>query len=201
MADIVTAAQAQAWLRESNATAAADSSNLGIIISSASEAIENIVGLCSPQTFTEYYDGGRPTVVVRHVPLISVQSVTEYIGTTVYDLAEQPLGSQTNAWAYTVNQPLNRIERRTFGGAPAFFMPGESNLLVTYTAGRDEVPPTVVNATLALIKHWYESTLPQRTGGSRGWSEENPNPLLIGYAIPNFILEMLQPQRRGPGIA
>lgn len=198
MTDIVTAEQAAQFMRLS----ATDSQDalVQICVSAATPLIEGIVGPQTVTSYTEAYDGGRPDIRPTHQPLVAVQAVTEYVGTTAYQLTEQPLGAQTDAWAFTVNALTGVIERRTFGGGPAPFMAGESNVLVTYTAGVEAPALNVVLATLALVKHLYKSTLPKLRSRS-GDYDDGSTVVPVGYAVPNFVLELLQVSDLGPGIA
>lgn len=196
--DIVTAEDAATFMRLN----AADSQDslVQTCVSAATPLIEAIVGPQTVNTYSEFYDGGRPFIRTTHQPLVRVDSVSEFIGTTVYPLTEQPLGSQTDAWGFTVNLLTGVIERRTFGGGPAPFMPGESNIAVTYEAGVESPAPNVTLATLALVKHLYKATLPKLR--SRGGDYDDGSSIIpVGYAVPNFVLELLQADNLGPGIA
>lgn len=200
MADIVTPDQAASFMRLSSADAATDKTLLTQCVQAATPLIESIVGPQTPATYTEFYDGGRPFIVPLHAPLVSVEQLTEFIGTAVYPLTEQPLGGQTDAWGFTVNLLSGTIERRTFGGGPAIFAPGESNIRVQYTAGASAIAPNVTLATLALVRHLYRTTLPKARSRSTDY-DDGSTPVPAGYAVPNFVLELLQPNSTGPGIA
>lgn len=200
MTDIVTLTDAQTALRVSPAAGSADLQILQWCVSAATSMVEQIVGITAQTTYSESYDGGVPVIYPLHQPLLSVQGVTEYIGTAVYPLTEQPLGSQRDAWGYTVNLMNGTIERRTWGGGPALFMPGEANVVVAYTAGYATIPENIHLAALALIRHLYAYFLPRFKGSRDSW-DDGSSPVAMGYAMPNFVREMLAHDWRGPGIA
>jgi hypothetical protein len=75
----------------------------------------------------------------------------------------------------------------------------------TYTAGRGAVPPTIKLAALILLQHLWRT----QYGASRGLSgigggddfsvtEAVPG---WGYAIPNRVLQLLEPYKVPPGVA
>ncbi|MFB8251721.1 hypothetical protein ACFC5H_08950 [Streptomyces rochei] len=76
---------------------------------------------------------------------------------------------------------------------------------VTYTAGRGEVPPTINLAARILLQHLWRT----QYGASRGlgsigggddFSVTEPVPGW-GYAIPNRVLQLLEPYKVPPGVA
>jgi hypothetical protein len=74
---------------------------------------------------------------------------------------------------------------------------------VTYTAGRPAVPPTVKLAALILLQHLWRtqygaSRVP--SGGADDWSVTDPIPG-FGYAVPNRVLQLLEPFKLPPGVA
>jgi hypothetical protein len=196
---LITVATARQWLRLKGSDTV-DDGMLAMIVATATSSIEDITGPMLPRSYTETYDGGENYILPDHQPLLSVQSVTEFYGTTTWLLTEQPLGLQTSAYGFTVDYDLGAIMRRTYGGGAAVFNQGEDNIRVSYTAGRRQVPEAVQLATAALTKHIYDTTLP--TAGGRGRGDEYSQPdMAIGFAVPNFVMELLQPFRRPPGVA
>lgn len=180
----------------------ADNAKLQTIIEAASRLILNITGPMNDETHDEWFDGGVSTVTPSQGPLVSVLQAAEYYGLSKFTLTEQPLGQQTSSFAYTVDYLTGQITRRTYGGAAALFAPGNKNVYIQYRAGRLVVPENVQLATRELVRHFYTHTqVPGRpkfgnTAGEDGFPE-----LPIGFAIPNFVVQMLQPDRRAPGIA
>lgn len=179
----------------------ADPELMGFIYA-ASELARDVCGPFLPETHTEYFSGGTPTYVPLWLPLISVLSVTEYYGLSAFPLTEQDLGSQMNAFAFTVDPNTGQITRRTFGGEAARFAAGSKNVKIVYTAGRASVPWTVRLGALELIRHLWQLT--QQGGrpkfGGAGY-DEGSQMVLTGFALPNRVVELWAPFRRPPGIA
>jgi hypothetical protein len=174
----------------------------GFILAAADLARDHC-GPFLPETHTEFHDGGGPTVVPDWLPLTKILSVTEFYGTTAFVLTEQPLGGQTDAFAYTVDYATGEITRRAFSGEAARFADGSKNVKVVYTAGRSgSVPYTVRLGALELIRHLWQLT--QQGGrpkfGGAGY-DGSDSMIPTGFALPSRVIELWQPFRRPPGIA
>lgn len=174
----------------------------GFILAAADQA-RYICGPWLPEQHTQYFDGGVNTIVPDWLPLASVQSATEYYGLSAFPLTEQPLGSQMNAFAFTVDTTTGQITRRTFGGQPAMFAIGAKNIKVVYTAGRSgQVPYTVRLGALELVRHLWQQT--QQSSG-RSWKGAGMDGEAVGvpmgFALPDRVVELWDPYRRPPGIA
>jgi hypothetical protein len=168
----------------------------------ASEMARDVVGPVVAEQHTQWFDGGRPTIVPDWLPLASVDSVTEFYGQSTFPLTEQPLGQQNSAFAYTVDYGTGQITRRTFGGQSARFAVGTKNVKVVYTAGPGTVPYTVRLGALELIRHLWSMTQQgglQRVGLPTAADDAVRIP--TGFALPQRVLELWQPYRRPPGIA
>lgn len=178
-----------------------DNAKIQGIIEAASQAVVDITGDWTNVQRTEWFDGGQSRISVAHQPLVQVVSCVEYYGLAAFTLTEQPLGAQTNAFAFTVDYVTGQVTRRTFGGQAANFAVGDKNIKVTYTSGRSGVVPESVQlATRELVRHLYQQTqIPGRRGSRHGDDEAGGPP--SGFAIPNFVVELIQPWRRPPGIA
>ncbi|GIG57394.1 hypothetical protein Lfu02_17660 [Longispora fulva] len=173
-------------------------------ILAATPIIRNIVGPILPETHTEWFDGGSPTLVLAWQPVTAILSATEYYGLAAFPLTEQPLGSQSNAFGFTVDLLTGQLTRRTFSGEAARFAQGAKNIRVTYTAARADVPYNVRLGALELIRHLWQLT--QQGGrpkfGSSGAAYDGDSDRIpIGFAVPNRVTELLAPHRRPPGIA
>lgn len=175
---------------------------LGFILA-AGPIIRDIIGPFLPETHVEFFDGGAQTVSVSWQPLMSVQSVYEYYGLAGFLLTEQPLGSQSTAFGFTVDYATGVLTRRAFGGGAAQFARGDKNVQVSYTAGRVSIPFNVRLGALELIRHNWQMTQQGGRGRMRssvgGGGDEMSVP--IGFAVPDRVVEMLAPHRRPPGIA
>lgn len=164
--------------------------------------VEFIVGPVIPRTYNEWYDGhGEDEIILRHRPVLSLTSVTIYIGPVAYPLtivANPAVGT-----TYSVELNQDRIVRRTTGGGRTSFPSGEQSVNVAYTAGRSAVPQNVRLATLNLIAFHYQTT--QQSGrpvfGSSSPVDDEPGLAILGFFVPNSIREQLAPNRRFPSLA
>jgi hypothetical protein len=179
---------------------AVDDELQGFILMAADQA-RDVCGPFLPEQHTQFFDGGVNTIVPDWLPLVSIQSATEYYGLSAFPLTEQPLGSQMNAFAFTADYTTGQITRRTFGGQPAMFAIGAKNVKVVYTSGRMSVPYTVRLGALELIRHLWAMT--QQSGRPRigGAAEVGESSVPTGFALPDRVIELWSPYRRPPGIA
>ncbi|MER6533014.1 hypothetical protein ABT215_04165 [Streptomyces sp900105755] len=198
---VVNLASAKAHCKIPASDTTADADLQGFILA-AGEQARDVVGPMLPEQHTEWHNGGSPTVTLDWMPVSSVQSVTEYVSASTWVLTEQPLGTSTDAYGYTVDLDRGQITRRATGGAVCF-PPGIKNVKVIYTAGRSGVIPwTVRLGALELIRHLYQLTQQggrPRFGGAALDGESGGVP--TGFALPARVLELWQPQKRPPGIA
>lgn len=126
-------------------------------ITAAQVVIEDIVGHVVPATFDEFYDGGNTSISLRHLPVLSIASITEIIGITGYTITPQPVGSPVDNFGYTLDVPkTGRVTRRSAGSAPYPWYQNIGNIEVVYTAGRTSVPGNVRLAMLELIRDWFQ---------------------------------------------
>jgi hypothetical protein len=175
----------------------------GFILASA-EIARDYCGPFVPEQHTQYFDGGHTTITPDWLPLISIQSCTEYYGLSTFVITEQPLGFQMNAFNFTADYTTGEITRRTFGGEAAYWARGVKNVKLVYTTGRQtDVPFSVRLGTLEIVRHLFQLTqLSGRTrfGGSALDGTDSP-PVPSGFAVPQRVLELWAPHRRAPGFA
>jgi hypothetical protein len=180
-----------------------DDELVGFILA-AGDLSRDVVGPILPETHTEWHNGGSRTLTLDWAPLASVQSVTEYIAATSWTLTEQPLGTSTDAYGYTVDLDTGQITRRAVGDAVPFPY-GTKNVRVVYTAGRGGVAPWAVRlGALELIRHLWQLT--QQGGGrtrvgGNALDSDGGSGVPSGFALPNRVLELWKPAKREPGIA
>jgi len=172
-------------------------------ILAAADQARDVCGPFLPETHTQYFSGGVSTIVPDWLPVASVLSVTEYYGLSSFPLSEQPLGGQTNAFAYTVDYTSGQITRRTYGGDAALFAHGRKNIKVVYTAGRSgQIPFTVRLGALELIRHlWQQTQQSGRPKFSGAGMDGDSLGVPMGFALPDRVVELWSPFRRPPGIA
>lgn len=119
-----------------------------------------MTGPIQPTVFTgEVHNGGGPEILLFNPPIISVQSVTEYIGTVAYSLSQQQPGSTVDNYGFSLDNPQSgKITRRTGAGTPMPFLGYQGGVVVTYTAGLPSVPPDVRMAALEDLRGLYQQT-------------------------------------------
>ncbi len=177
---------------------------LARFVDAATGIVEGVIGSVTPTTYTnEPHNGGSTSIITYHQPVISVQSVTEYTGNTVWSLTNQAVGASTDNYGYTLDDPLSgRITRRGSASYPVRFLGSQDDVLVTYTAGRLTVPSTVQLAALIIIDDlWSQTqrgTAPPIPGGP---ASDVAQPGTSG-GIPSLALELLEGSgmARVPGI-
>lgn len=187
---------------EINETSHADDAELAGFIAAATAVVVDMVGPVAATQVTGLYDGGASTIVLRHAPIVSVDTVVEYRGSSSVPLTAQPLsGGVFDGYGYTVNLSAGLLHRQS-GGYPARFASGLQNVSVTYTCGRATVPANIRMAVLDLIRvNWR----PQRSGGPSLLNPgNNDNPDLgampQGFYIPETVRQMLAPDMRPPRV-
>lgn len=191
---------------EINSTSTADDAELQGFIDGATPVIEAIVGTVLPVTVTDehitdttnpwpYHYGTWPrytygvrSVVLRRQPVLSVTSVS--------------VSSMDGSNAYTMPPSSYRLDQAsgmvTVIDSSAF----GPMVTVTYMAGRATVPRNVRSATLELIRtHWQ----PQQAGaylpGMASQDDGGPGMNVMGYFVPNRVMELLTPSGQGPVVA
>lgn len=169
-------------------------------IQSAGDVVKNITGPILPETRNYTVDGGGVFLVLPQRWVISMVSLIETITIVNYTLTEQPLGSSINNYGYTWDRPVGKITRRGGGGTAMPFAPGVMNVSATYIAGMPTIPQDITDAAGELIRHWWANgQQPWRSAFSPSGDDAGSQPIM-GYAIPNRVIEMLTPYRSNPGI-
>jgi hypothetical protein len=167
-------------------------------IDAADPVIEDIVGPVNEVQVTEWYDGGRSTIVLHQNPVVSVDTVTEYNGATPNTLTVAATPAAAGTYTYTFDP--DGILQRVIPGGRSYFPYGMSNVVVTYTVGRSPVPANIKLAALELIRHLYQSTQqggrPAFNGGALDEGPWAP----ASFAVPTRVIELLNPYRREPRI-
>lgn len=188
---LVTLAEVKAYL---NITNADDDTELLGFIDAATIKIQEITGPVLARTVTEYRDGGTSSLILTQRPVISVTSVTELIGSTQTVLTQNAYGAGTTDYGFTFDSDACTVTRR-MGNDAATFADGVGNIKIVYSAGYAAIPAEIGLASKALIQHWWSSSQLNRNGGRPTLGGMDYSPAVGGgYAIPNFVREML-PQR------
>ena len=120
-----------------------------------------------PTTYTdELHSGGTPHIVLFNAPIIEVDSVTEYVGQTAYELTQAEAGTNLT-YSYSIDNASMGILSRRWNGFVGSFIGGRNNIKVTYKAGFTVIPADIQLAVLMDIQVLYSQTqLGQRPGAN-----------------------------------
>lgn len=172
--------------KQLNITSDTDDEELQTYVDAVTPVIEKYIGPVEAREVSEEHDaeGGRRVLVLRTTPVLSLTSVEPLLtGGVSYPVDDLRLNSETGE--------VRRRDGGCFRGL----------LLITVQAGRTEVVPTVNLAARMLVQHLWRTQRPSRSGGLAGGGEDysvsEPIPG-FGYAVPNRVLELLDPYRLPP---
>lgn len=133
---------------------------LQMYIDAATPIVEYITGPINPLVITnEVYpiQGGASRLMLRSVPIASIQSIIEYIGITPFTLTSQPPGSTVSNYGYSLDRPeAGLVVRRSSFGQEMPFL--GTTVVASYTAGLATVPPDVKLAVLEDIRGIFQQT-------------------------------------------
>jgi hypothetical protein len=194
---LISLADARRGIRMSGT---ATDEDLRDLIADVTPIMEYLVGPLLPVPRVETHDGGRGRITLLYSPLISVTSVIESYGST-YErtLPAQNLfdGSTITAYGYTIDLTTGLLTRR-ISGRESFFPDGRRNVQVSYTSGRAVIGGNILRATRYLIRHLWQleqGIVPLVNG------QPVPTTVILGYAVPNMVIEMVSGDARVPGVA
>jgi len=168
---------------------------LETMLSAVSQRFVTLVGDVVNTTYTEDYDPVGCTFTLRHGPLSSFTSVTEYVKGTASALTAETI---TTAGTYLWKQPEGLLIRRQS------FMdyPWQGRVRVVYVAGRAAstaaVPERFKQACAITLAHLWRSEMGSgtQTFGAAEIGSFGPT-----FSIPNRALELIAADRLVPGIA
>jgi hypothetical protein len=208
MANFITLSQAKEYLSIPSADTNNDDMLQNLLIPAACQALMPLVGDIAATQYTEYQDGGDLSVYLRHTPVVSVDAVIEGWPTQNYllDFAEVDSGTgDSDYWSYSVDDyDGGVVSRRTAGNLPMAFQPGESNIMIIYTAGRENIPEAIQMATLELVRHYYTNVFQRSSGQADAYDAvsneftRSTGVTLIDDGIPESILALVRAFRRAP---
>lgn len=141
----------------------ADSTNHDVelqrYIDAATPQIEYITGPINPVQITEVHrvPRGSSRIALREPPVLSVVSVTEYIGLTAYTLTDQAPGATTSNYGFALDLPDAGILRRTSSVGTEMPFLG-TNVTVVYMAGLASIPADVHLAAIEDVRGLYQQT-------------------------------------------
>ncbi|MEU1122132.1 head-tail connector protein [Streptomyces sp. NPDC005899] len=179
---LLTLDEAKAQL---NLRTTASDTELQLYIDALTSVIEGYVGVVEEREVTETVAGQGPAVVLLQTPVLSVTSLTPVqTGGTAVDVARLHVDGPSGVVGYS--------DRSVFSCGP---------WTAVYTAGRAEVPPSIKLAALLLLQHlWRTKNGPARgASSSDDYAVTEPVPG-FGYAVPNRVLELLEPFKLPPAV-
>lgn len=172
-----------------------DDVELGGFVDAITGVVESITGPINSVAVTDTFSPCEASrVYLRRVPVLAVTSVKEYRGSTTYTLTNQPVGSATDVYGYSLDDAsYGVVVRRSVASVE---VPFGDIVVVTYTAGYATVPANVRLAALELIReNWVGSKNPgRRPPAEQQWD-------VNGFYVPQGIRELLRPNAAMPGIA
>jgi hypothetical protein len=154
-------------------------------IDSLTSVVERFTGPVLTRQITEQVEGSGGLLCLTHTPVVALVSVTPVL----------PAGAALDVSGLVLNSATGLLRRQSGTWAGVWSC--------VYTAGRGtEVPPTINLAARLLLQHlWRTQYGPARGGGGADdYSVTEPIPG-FGYAVPNRVLELLEPFRLPPGVA
>jgi hypothetical protein len=202
--DLVAIADVASHLNWDATQQAKYATEMARFISATTAVVERITGPVVQRSYDEWLDGGGQQVMLRS-PVVSVTLLTESSGNAVQTLAEEPLTAAGDGYGYTINKTTGVVTRRASGSATTF-ADGVENIHAQYTAGlcadTPSVPANVALAALEIIRvNWQ----PQQSGNRPSMGQVDPNVAdglrMLGFFVPNRVMELLQPNITSFGIA
>jgi hypothetical protein len=164
-----------------NITSTSSDRELLDFIGTAQQMIEHEVGPVVPQTVTETVYAGAPTLLLSQIPVIAVQSVTEY-------------GATVDPSAYNVDLDAGTITR---ADGRCWVATSLQPLTWTYRAGRSPIPEALRWAGKELTIHLWRSTQAQRGGRGRGEAPDTA----AAFGLPNRVADALVPYARAATVS
>ncbi|QHC16865.1 hypothetical protein GR131_16205 [Streptomyces sp. GF20] len=178
---LVTLAEARAHL---DIDTERHDTELGLYVEALTSVIEGYVGAVEPRQVTQEVTAHRGALILLTTPVLSVTLAEPYDGGPGLDTA-------------TLSVDAAGVVRRR-DGAP---VPAGA-WTVAYTVGRADVPPTIRLAALMLLQHLWrtQNGAARGMGGADDFAVTEPIPG-FGYAVPNRVLQLLEPFKLPPGVA
>jgi hypothetical protein len=191
-----------------------DDTALGWFIDAAADVARYHCGDIDVALYSERYSGGNLSIFLRHLPVVSVESVEEGWGYINYELDYVEVNSPGpfSMFAYSLDNPeTGQVTRRSAGNVNIPFMRGENNIYVQYRAGEQNTPPGVKMAVIQLVQHFWQQSMLRAMAQSNsftafdaamgaGYSRE-PDSEPIDFGVPFRIVQLLRSHSRMPIIA
>jgi len=203
--DVITLAEAHKAINLPDDAMAHDVA-IAALVTAISQGLDDMAGPIVQRTITdEPHDGGCTSLGLRHAPVVSVASVTEYSGTVSLVLTAESNAVKTSSNFY-FDPVTSRVYRRA-GGWDYMFAQGRGNVLVTYVAGRATSTATVASkfkeaAKLTCLHLWkpksgqWAQSMPQFGGDAVPATSPVP-----GWAFPRAALDLIRNDLKTDGFA
>lgn len=159
----------------------ADDPELASFVAAVSEVVEHVTGPIAPTTVVRRRPYRGRTILLRR-PLLSVEAVTyRWAGSTAETLTGWRVDTETGL----LHLPAGYL-----------FSP-YSEIEVTYTVGRRDVPESIRRAVLDLVRlHWTESQQGTRPGYGDP-EDTGDGQEILGFLVPRKVLGWLEPWAGG----
>ncbi|MCA1572419.1 MAG: hypothetical protein LC798_19385 [Chloroflexi bacterium] len=176
-------------------------------VTAVSRRLDDLTGPIVVRTITnEPHDGGGTYVFPNHTPVLSVTTVTEWLSGT-----SQVLTAETTAASTTTDYFLAGVGthgahlRRRSSWSDMVFPWGAGNVVLTYVAGRyattAAVDPKFKQAAAKMLSLMWRGDQGAGSVTFGAPTDEGGTLLGFGFAIPNFVAELLAEERRPPRVA
>lgn len=203
--DVLTLAEAKTAI---NTDSADHDTELALHITAVSRRLDDLCGPVVQRTVTdELHDGGCHRLLLRHTPIVSVTSVTEYVSTTSTALSAESNASKP-ASGYLLEADGHYVSvRRRRGNTDATFPNGRRNVAVTYEAGRATDTASVdelfkLAAASILRRLWKRESSAWAQAPSYFADVDDPSPTVGFYRavdpmVNELLADELAPHSRG----
>lgn len=149
---------------------------LRLYLAAATLVIEQLDRTYLPITKTWTCNGACPAILLPDVDIAEIVDVDND-------------GATIDAGSYRLDAASGILLSHPAG---SIFPAGQRNLTVTYTVGSGTVPANVRLAARELCRHWWQRSQ-QSTRPAFGGVGDTDAVYIAGYAVPNFVVGMLQP--------
>lgn len=167
-------------------------------ITAVSRRFDRSFGPVVVRTYTdEVHPGGHDSIWVRHWPVSSFTTVTEYAATVSQALTSEDFDTQptegyfAERWHTPTANFSGRLYRRG-GGARAVFPVGPEAVKVTYVAGRAAntaaVDPAFKDAASVMLKNTWR---PHEAATQIMNEFDVPAQNFPRFGVPNYVIDML----------
>ncbi|MFF9898499.1 hypothetical protein [Streptomyces longispororuber] len=160
---------------------------LQLYLEALAPVIEGYIGPVENRIVTETLTSHGASLCLRQTPVVSLTSLTPVLdGGAALDVATLAVD--------TVTGVITRRDRFLFCPGP---------WTAVYVAGRGTVPATVKLAAAILLQHLWRTQYGAARGAVGGGDDYAvTEPVAgFGYAVPNRVLELLEPYKMPPAVA